>query len=93
MEVDEEDLSTMATFFRAEGRVDGQMERRGEQQKAWRKQIFEVQTWRQVRGPAGAVMSETRDLDIQWSQWHTLLFKVQAVDMRVVCPQDWKVCF
>ena len=26
-----------------------------EQQEAWRKQICEVQTWRQVRGPAGAV--------------------------------------
>ena len=27
-----------------------------EQKEAWMKQIFEVQTWRQVRGLAGAVM-------------------------------------
>ena len=36
-------------------------------------------------------MSETRDLDIKWPQWHTLLFEGQvAVDMRVVCPRDVK---
>ena len=41
------------------------------------------------RGPAGAVMCETRDLCIKWPQWHTLLFEGQVkVDMRVVCPQD-----
>ena len=51
--------------------------------------IFEVLTWRQARGPAGAVMCETRDLGIQWPQRHTLLLEGQvAVDMRVVCPQD-----
>ena len=62
-----------------------------EQQKAWRKQILEVQTWTQVRGPAGAVMCETRDLGIKWKQWHTLLFEGQvAVGMRVVCLQDAK---
>ena len=43
------------------------------QQKAWRKQIFEVQTWRQVSGPAGPVACETRYLGIKWPQWHTLL--------------------
>ena len=36
--------------------------------------MFEVQTWRQVRGLAGAVMCETRDLDILGAPWHTLLF-------------------
>ena len=62
-----------------------------EQLKAWRKQVFEVQTWRQVRGLAGAVMCETRDLCNQWPQWHTLLFEEQVpVDMRVVGPQDMK---
>ena len=36
-------------------------------------------------------MSETRDLDIKWPQWHTLLFEGQvAVDMRVVSPRDVK---
>ena len=64
---------------------------RREQQKMRRKQIFEVQRWKQVRGLAGAVMCETCDLDIQWPHRHTLLFTGQvAVDMRVVCPQDVK---
>ena len=59
--------------------------------KAWRKQIFGVQTRRQVRGLAGGVMCETRDFSIQWPHWHTLLFDGQvAVDMRVVCTQDVK---
>ena len=58
---------------------------------AWRKQIFEVQTWRQVRGPAGAVVCKTRDSGIRWPQWHTLLFEGQvAVDMTVICLQDVK---
>ena len=30
--------------------------------------------WKQVRGPALAVMCETRDLGIKWSCWHTLVF-------------------
>ena len=36
-----------------------------EQKEAWRKQIFEVQAWRQVRGPGGVVMRKTRDLGIK----------------------------
>ena len=51
-----------------------------EQQKALRKQIFEVQTRRLVRGPAGANMYETRDLGTKWL----------VVDVRVVYPQDVK---
>ena len=62
-----------------------------EQQKAWRKQVLEAQTWRQVRGRAGAVMCETRDLSIKWPQRHTLLFEGHvSVDTRVLCPQDVK---
>ena len=30
------------------------------------KQVRKVQTWRQVRGPAGAVMLDTLDLGIKW---------------------------
>ena len=65
---------------------------RKEQLKAWRKQIFEVQTWKPVEGQAGAVMCETPDLGTKWPQWqHTLLFEGQVpVDMRVACPQDVK---
>ena len=42
------------------------------------KQICDVQPWKQVRGPAGAVMCETLAI---------LLFEEQVVvDVRVVCP-------
>ena len=55
------------------------------------KQVREVQTWRQVRGPAGAVMCETRDLGIKWPFWHTLVFEGdRSIDMRYVCPKDVK---
>ena len=79
----------MATLFSAEDVWLGRWRRK--QQKAWRKQIFELWTWKQVRGPAGAVLCETRDLGVMWPQWHALLFEGQvAVDMRVVRPQDGK---
>ena len=76
----EEELFTVATLAWVEGVWLGRWRR--EQQKAWRKQIPEAQTWRQVRGLAGAVMCETRDLGIKVPQGHV------GVDMRVVCPQD-----
>ena len=59
----EEELSTMATLYWAEGVWTGIW--RHEQKEAWMRQIQEVQTWRQVRGSAGAVMCETRDLGIK----------------------------
>ena len=43
----EEDPSTMAALFWAEGVWMGKWKR--EQQKAWKRQLFEVQTWRHVR--------------------------------------------
>ena len=89
MEVREEDLYTMGLLMWAEG--VSMCRRKTVQQNALRKLVFEIQTWRQVRGPAGAFMRETRDLDISFPQWHTLLFEAQvAVDMWVVCPQDVK---
>ena len=43
------------------------------------------------RTPAGVVMCETRNLGIEWTQWHTLMFEGQEkVDMGVVCPHDVK---
>ena len=57
--------------------------------EACRKQFFEVQTWRQVRG--SAVMLETRDSGTKCPQRHTVMFEGQEkVDMRVACPQDVK---
>ena len=44
-----------------------------------------------MRGPAGAVLCETRDFGIKWPQWHTLVFEGQVrVDMRHVCLKDVK---
>ena len=85
----EEELSAMATQTWAEefGWANGPLSKK----EAWMRQIFEVQSWRQVRGPAGAVTCEIGDLGIKWSQWHTLIFEGQAqVDMRHVCPKDVK---
>ena len=50
----EEELSTMATQYWAEGVWTQKWSY--EQKEAWMKQIREVQTWKQVRPPAGAVM-------------------------------------
>ena len=62
-------------------RVDEQREK--QQQRVWRTQVFEVQTWGQVRGPAVAVKCKTRDPGIKWPQRHTLPFEEQvAADMR-----------
>ena len=50
-----------------------------------------VQTWREVRELAGAVMCETRDWGIKWPQWHTLTYDGQVqVDMRYDCPKHVK---
>ena len=65
----EEELSTLATQYWEEGAWMGTWYQ--EQREAWMKQDREVQTWREVRGPAGAVMCETRDLGIKWPHWHT----------------------
>ena len=62
-----------------------------EQREGWMKQVREVQTWRQVRGRAGAVMCETRDRGIKWPFWHTLIFEGdRSIDMRYVCPEEVK---
>ena len=84
---EEEELSTMATQHWAEGVWTGKW--RHEQKEAWMRQIQEVQTWKQERGPAGAVMCETCDLGVKWPYWHTLVFSDETkVDMRYVCPRD-----
>ena len=55
-----EAYGTMATRYWAEGVWTGKW--RHEQKEAWKRQIQEVQKWKQVRALAGAVMCETRDL-------------------------------
>ena len=59
----EEELTTMAIQYWAEGVRRGKWSLRAE--RSWMRQIREVQTWKQVRGLAGAVMCETRDLGIK----------------------------
>ena len=83
----EEELSTMATEYWAEGVWTEKWSH--ELKEAWMRQIREVQTWKQVRGPAGAVMCETRDLGIKRPYLHTLIFGNDIkIDMRYVCPKD-----
>ena len=65
----EEDLSTLATPNWAEGVWIGKWHH--DQKEAWMNQMCEVLTWRQVRGPARAVMRETTDLGIKGPHWHT----------------------
>ena len=85
----QEELSTLATQYWAEGAWIGKLHH--EQREAWMKHVREFQMWRQVRGPAGAVMCETRDLGIKWPHWHTLIFKGdRKIDMKYVCPEDVK---
>ena len=72
----EEEISTMPTQHWAEGVWTGRWS--CEQNEAWMRQIREVRTWKQVRGPAGAVMCETRDLGIKWPQWHPLMFSQET---------------
>ena len=56
-------LSTMPIQYWVEGVWTGKWSH--EQKEAWMRQVREVQTWKQVRGPAGAVMCETCDLRIK----------------------------
>ena len=84
----EEELSTLATQCWTEGVWTRKWYR---EQKAWMRQIQEVQTWKQVRGPAGAVMCETRDLGFKWPRWHTLMVSDEIkLDVRFVCQKDVK---
>ena len=85
----EEELSTMAAQYLAGGVWTRKWSH--EQKEAWMRQIREVQTWKLVRGPAGAVMCETRDLGIKWPYWHTVVFSSEIkIDKRYVCPKDIK---
>ena len=86
----EQALSTLAAQYWAEGVWIGKWHH--EQKEVWMNQICEVQMWRQVRGPAGEVMCESRDLGIEWPQWHTLVLEGDGrIDMRYVperCEED-----
>ena len=59
------------------------------------RQIQEVRMWKQVRGRAGAVMCETRDLGIKWPHLHTLVFNDETrIQMRFECPKGtFKRCW
>ena len=82
----EEELSTLAW---AEGVWTGTWHH--EQREAWMRQIQEVQMWRQVGGPAGAVMCETRDLGVKWPHRHAQTFKGDRnINIKHVCPKDVK---
>ena len=86
MEVEEEVSTGLLSFGQKEFGLENGWKGKKE---AWMRQIREVQTWKQVRGPAGAVMCEIRDLGRKWPYWHTLFFSSEiTIDMRIVCPKD-----
>ena len=60
----EDELSTMTTQYWAEGVWTGKWSH--EQKESWMREIWEVQTWKQLRGCAGTVMCETCDLGIKY---------------------------
>ena len=67
------------------GRCDEDLEKR------WRKKVWKTVRWKQVRGPAGAVVCATRDSGIGFPSWHALLFEEGViVDVKAVFPQDGK---
>ena len=82
----EEEPSTLATQYWAEGVWTGKWHH--EQREAWMRQIQEVQMWRHLRGPAGAVICETHDLGFKWPHWHTLVFSDETrIDMPNRCEK------
>ena len=64
--------------------MDGKMGKRAEK-------IFEVLERKKVRGPAGAVMCETRALGNKWPRWHALLF-VKGKWRKQAKTVGWKKC-
>ena len=74
----EKELSAMAVQFWTEG--------------TWTRQWSHEQKQaclRQVRGLAGAVMCEIRDLGIKRPHWHTLVLSDEIkINMGYVCPKD-----
>ena len=83
----EEELSTMAIQYWAGGVWSGKWSH--DQKEAWMRQIREVQTWKQLGGPAEAVMCETRDLGMTWPYWQTLVFSNEiTIEVRHACPKD-----
>ena len=85
----EEELSNMAIQYWPEGVWTRKWA--VERKDARTRQIQEVQMWRQVRGPVGAVMCETRDQGTKRPHWHTLVFSDEiTIDMRYVCPNSVK---
>ena len=69
----EQELFTVATQTWVEGTWIGKW--CTEHKESWLHQAPEVRMWRQVRGPAGAVMCETRDSGIKWPHCHALIFE------------------
>ena len=83
----EEQLSTLATQYWAEGVWIGKMAY--EQREVLMTQRQEVQFLETGESTCRSSVCETRDLGRQWPQWHTLTFEAEVrIDMRYVCPKD-----
>ena len=68
------------------------MRRWGEDlEKCWRRQVWEVTSWKGEREQAGAVVWETRDLGTGFTSWHALLIEASViVHMKVLNTPDAK---
>ena len=52
-------------------------------EKCWRRQVWETDSWKQVRGPAGAAVFEPRNLGIGFPRWRALSEEGVFVVMQV----------
>ena len=55
---------------------------------AWRRQIFEAVSWKKIRGLAGAVCCELRDVEIQLPALGVLSIEGVLLDRRAIAPSD-----
>ena len=56
--------------------------------EAWRRQVGEATSWTNVRGPAGAVLCEMKDLGITVPSWKVLrLSDNRMTSMKDMCPR------
>ena len=59
--------------------------------EAWKRQVWEATSWTKVRGPAGAVFCEMKDLRINVPNLQVLrLSDGSMLSMTDTCPKDIK---
>ena len=54
----------------------------------WKRQVWEATSWTKVRGPAGAVLCEMKDLGITAPSWQVLRLGGRMISVKDTCPED-----